>query len=156
MTPFEEVKAYGDAAGPLTSGNAPSEIIVKGIKGGDQIIVSNRNATFFPAIRNPDPKNHTQIPSDSIASFNIPANGQGNFTFKRLSPAGGLYPRHFSLNRRGDLVAVGLQNSGRVAVFERCVETGAIGEDAVADFEGLGQVSSLVWDEKVRDKFPGY
>ncbi|KAL8998074.1 MAG: hypothetical protein Q9188_006171 [Gyalolechia gomerana] len=153
LTPFGSVHTWGSSNNPIFSGNAPAEILLAPgatAKQGVQLLVSNRNATFFKDIENPDPKNATHIDSDTIASFNIPKNGRKLvLKFKGLSPAGGSFPRQFSLNRDGSLLAVGLQNSGRVVVLERCVETGVIG-DVVADFEGLGQVTSIVWDEPGR------
>ena len=65
--------------------------------------------------------------------------------FSGLSPAGGLFPRHFSLNRAGNLVAVGLQLSGKVAIIARDVETGKMGE-IMAEVEGLGEVTCVIWD----------
>ncbi|KAL8677706.1 MAG: hypothetical protein Q9186_005890 [Xanthomendoza sp. 1 TL-2023] len=148
LTLFNEIRAYGNARVAIASGNAPAEIALANIKGGgSQLIVSNRNATLFSSVKNPDPANSTAIVSDSMATFSLPANKNGSFEFSQLTPAGGLYPRHFRLNRRGDLMAVGLQLSGRVAIYRRCIETGVIDQDPVVGFEGLGGVSSLVWDE---------
>ena len=65
--------------------------------------------------------------------------------FSGLSPAGGLFPRQFSPNRAGNLVAVGLQLSGKVAIIARNVETGKMGE-IEAEVEGLGEVTCVIWD----------
>lgn len=51
-------------------------------------------------------------------------------------------------------MAVGLQNSGRVVIYERCTQTGKIDGRVVADIEGLGAVTSVVWDES-EDKEKG-
>lgn len=67
--------------------------------------------------------------------------------FGELTPAGGAFPRSFSENKEGGLVAVGLQNSGRVAIYERCPMTGKMGKDVLAAFEGLGGVTNVVWGE---------
>ncbi|KAL8798686.1 MAG: hypothetical protein Q9182_006472 [Xanthomendoza sp. 2 TL-2023] len=155
LTQFQETRAYGNATGSVASGNAPAEIAIAQVKGrGSQLIVSNRNATFFTSVKNPDPANSTTIVSDSMATFSLPADKNGSFEFSQLTPAGGLYPRHFRLNRRGNLMAVGLQLSGWVAVYRRCTDTGRIDQDPVACFGGLGGVSSLVWDEP--DILAGY
>ncbi|KAL8942138.1 MAG: hypothetical protein Q9216_001823 [Gyalolechia sp. 2 TL-2023] len=154
LTPFADpVHTWGPSNDTIFSGNAPAEIILAPgaiANQGVQLLVSNRNATFFKDIKNPDPKNATHIDSDTIASFTIPKSGR-KFApkFGGLVPAGGSFPRHFSINREGSLLAVGLQNSGRLVVLERCAKTGVIGE-VVADFEGLGQVSNIVWDEPPR------
>ncbi|KAL9015988.1 MAG: hypothetical protein Q9185_006648 [Variospora sp. 1 TL-2023] len=152
MVPFATGPATGPANATAFAGNAPSEILLAPpLPNGDaQLLVSNRNATAgFPNMPNPDPKNVTAIASDSLASFIIPANSASgkDIGFQGLSPAGGSYPRHFSVNKKGDLVAVGLQNSGRVVVYKRCVKTGMVCDKPVADIEGLGGVSSVVWDE---------
>ena len=141
----------------IAAGNAPAEIaLAQTNTGGNQLIVSNRNATFFSDVKNPDPANSTTIISDSLATFELPKSSRRNATgieeqqikSLALTPAGGLFPRHFALNARGDKIAVGLQRSGRVVVYERCTDTGVIGKDPVAGFEGLGEVSSIVWDDR--------
>lgn len=132
---------YGPSNGTAFAGNAAAEVIVA--KDGKSLLVSNRNATFFD-IQNPDPTNSTRVPSDTMAEFSISQDG-GQLTFGQLTPAGGSFPRHFSENEKGDLVAVALQNSGRVVIYERCTKTGKMGKDVVADFEGLGGVTSVVW-----------
>lgn len=101
---------------------------------GSQLIVSNRNDTSFSV----------GSPSDSLATFDIGLNGA--LTFTGLNRAGGAYPRSFSLNKAGTLVAVGLQHSGRVVVLARDVKTGTL-SDVVATVEGLGNVTCVVWDE---------
>ncbi|KAL8662003.1 MAG: hypothetical protein Q9168_008321, partial [Polycauliona sp. 1 TL-2023] len=159
FTPIgQAVWAYGNANNTLdakiASGNAPAEIALTYLRNGAaQLIVSNRNATFFQGVKNPDPKNATAIVSDSLATFTLPSmskGGNGTTTEtvvpQGLTPAGGLYPRSFAVGPNGDVVAVGLQQSGRVVVFRRCVETGMIGTEVLAGFEGLGEVSSLIWD----------
>lgn len=66
--------------------------------------------------------------------------------FKQLAPAGGRFPRQFSVNKKGDLVAVGLQLDGRVVVLQRHVRSGRLGE-FVASVEVYGEVTSVIWDE---------
>ena len=85
----------------------------------------------------------------------MPKAGGPGLKFKGLSPSGGDFPRHMSLNRDGSLLAVGLQNSGRVVIMNRCTATGKIG-NVIADYEGLGQVTSIIWDEPERKKFGIY
>jgi len=108
--------------------------------------VSNRNATAF-TIKNPDPKNATMVPSDAMATFKIKPD-DGTVMFESVSPAGGSFPRMFALSKDGGLAAVGLQNSGRVVIYHRCAVTGMLGADVLADYEGLGGVSSVVWGDK--------
>ncbi|KAL8749532.1 MAG: hypothetical protein Q9199_007630 [Rusavskia elegans] len=157
FTPIgKSVWAYGTGMGldPAAAiGTAPAEITITNLRtGAAQLIVSNRNATFFKDVKNPDPKNQTAIVSDSLATFTLPskntyanANATELITPQALTPAGGLFPRSFAVSPNGDMIAVGLQGSGRVAVFHHCMDTGAIGKEPVVAVEGLGEVSSVVW-----------
>ena len=137
------LKTYGSHNESIFASNAAAEIA---IADGKQLIVSNRNATFFH-ISNPDPKNTTNVPSDTLATFDI-AGGDGKMRFCELSPAGGSFPRQFSINKRQDLVAVGLQNSGLVAIFSRDLRTGTIGNKILASVEIEGEVTSVVWGDE--------
>lgn len=139
LSPVTNSTTYGPANSTMFAFNAASEIALH----GETLTVSNRNATAF-TIANPDPKNATRIPSDTMATFRI-SPADGTVTFGELSPAGGSYPRQFSINKEGNLVAVGLQESGRVVIYHRCKETGELGRRVLADFEGLGPVTSVVW-----------
>lgn len=67
------------------------------------------------------------------------------------APAGGATPRQFSLNAKGDLLAVAVQDDGWVAVLERDLVSGKIGE-VVGGVGGLGSGSKtgvvcVIWDE---------
>ena len=140
---FEEVytsKTYGDNR-TEPAGTAPAEIQIS--PDNRFVVISNRNDSAF-SIPSPDPKDATRELSDSLSTFKL--NSDGSLTFHQLWPAGGSYPRQFSMNKYGDLVAVGLQYSSRVVILSRDVETGLIG-DAVGDVQGLGNVTCVVWDE---------
>lgn len=54
-------------------------------------------------------------------------------------------PRQFSVNKAGDLAAVGLQDDGRVVIIERRKD-GSFG-DIVAWANIAGQPTSIIWDE---------
>ncbi|KAK8202028.1 hypothetical protein M8818_005553 [Zalaria obscura] len=139
---FEKVyesSVYGQLN--LPSGNAAAEIAVS--PDNRFLLISNRNNTSF-SLPNPIPSNSTQIPSDSLSTFALNANG--SLTFHQLWPAGGSFPRQFSLNRYGDLIAVGLQESSEVVVMARDVATGLVGMP-VARVEIEGMVTSVVWDD---------
>ena len=142
FTPIMNSTTYGPANGTTFAGNAASEIYVA--KNNKALLVSNRNATFFQ-LKNPDPKNATLLPSDTLATFPLSEAGDGKFSFGSLSPAGGSFPRHFSENEDGSLVAVGLQNSERVVLYKGSKREMGLGKDILASFEGLGQVTSVVW-----------
>ena len=100
--------------------------------------MSNRNDSSFR-------DGNASAPADSLASFDIAPDG--SLAFTGLTSAGGVFPRHFSINRAGDLVAVGLQWSGKVVLIARDVQTGKMG-DGVAEVGGLGNVTSVIWDER--------
>ena len=142
--PFEVIQISAPSPTNIWAGNAPAEIALA--PGGKEVIVSNRNATVFN-IANPDPTNSTHIPSDSMATFAL-SDGKKRIGSPEFSPAGGSFPRRFSLNHDGSLVAIGLQLSGRVVIYERDRTSGKLGSTPVADFEGLGPVTSVVWAKK--------
>lgn len=113
---------------------------------GKFVIASNRRDLSFNATTRPI---SYPIASDSLATWAITSTtdgGAGPLDFQGLSPAGGSYPRDFAINKAGDLIAVGLQQTGRVVVFERDVDTGVFGEE-VGSVDGLGGVTCVVWDE---------
>ena len=64
----------------------------------------------------------------------------------QVKPSGGYLPRQFSINRRGDKVAVGHQVNGTVVIWNRDVKTGNIG-DKVAEVKVRGPVVFVAWDE---------
>ncbi|GAB7337408.1 hypothetical protein MBLNU457_g2750t1 [Dothideomycetes sp. NU457] len=111
------------------------------------VVVSTRGDRSFN-ITNPDPKNSTYFPSDSLITYKIHVNG--TLDLVQVAPAGGLQPRHFSMNSRGDLIAVGLQAGEAIVVFERNADTGMVGKE-VARYSGLGEVTNVRWDEEVFD-----
>ena len=135
-------KTYGDNKDPALAGGFASEIITSQ---PFNILVSNRKAPILE-ITNPDPKNSTKIPSDTLATFTIDPI-EGGVKFDALTPAGGVNPRSFAINKDGTLVAVGLQESSRVAIYERCAKTGKMNDTVLATFEGIPQVTSIVWAE---------
>ncbi|KAF2271654.1 3-carboxymuconate cyclase [Westerdykella ornata] len=141
FTELQDVGLYGDRTTP--PGSRAAEIAVS--PDNEFIVTSNRNATVF-TIANPDPKNATKIGSDSLTVFKPAADGRVRFV--QLAPSGGSFPRHFSFNRDGTLVAVGNQNSFTVDIWRRNPRSGKLGE-RVASAVGLpGQVNNVVWDEK--------
>jgi len=113
---------------------------------GRFVIASNRRDLSFNTTTRPA----SDIPSDSMSVWALTAGHSdvdvGDLSFMGLFPAGGSYPRQFSINKAGNLVAVGLQESGRVVILETDVNTGGfVGEVGVVD--GLGEVTCVVWDE---------
>lgn len=104
------------------------------------LVISNRGDNSFTTTA----ANGSTIPSDSLSTFSLQSDG--TLEFLQLAAAGGSFPRQFSLNAAGDLVAVGLQNDGTVVILERNVTSGLVGE-RVAIAEVGGQVTCVVWDE---------
>ncbi|KAI9646398.1 hypothetical protein NHQ30_004390 [Ciborinia camelliae] len=130
-TPGETLQFYSAAAG------------IKVTPDNNFMIISQRNDTHFTI---PDPTNSTTtIPSDSILTYSLD-HTNGNFSLISIDAAGGSFARQFSINKAGDLVAVGLQNDGRVVIIQRDVDTGK-SLDIVAAIDIAGQVVCVVWDE---------
>jgi 6-phosphogluconolactonase (cycloisomerase 2 family) len=110
---------------------------------GQYLLTSSRGDNLFN-ISNFDSTNSTKIPSDTLQVWSID-HETGALDFKQLAPAGGSWPRQFSLNKNGTLAAVVLQNDGRVVVIERN-DDGTFG-DFVASIVLDGEVTSVIFDE---------
>ncbi|MCJ1287325.1 hypothetical protein MMC26_006673 [Xylographa opegraphella] len=133
---IETSSTFGD--NPIPVGAAVAEI---SLVGDDLIIISNRNSPLSFSASSSD---LSPVKSDPLSIFRVYPDG--TFKFLELAPAGGSFPRHFSVNQAGDLIAVGLQMSGKVVILERDAENGQILEP-VAEVDGLGEVTCVVWDE---------
>jgi 6-phosphogluconolactonase (cycloisomerase 2 family) len=132
FTEVDEVSTYGNMTVPPVT--YASEMTLS--PDNKFLIAANRNGTIFTAA-NPDPNNSTQVPSDSLVTFKPQANGK--LAFVQLAKSGGVYPRHFSMNGNGTLIAVANQQSKNVDVYARNLETGMIEDSkAVARAAGLG------------------
>ncbi|CAI6337698.1 unnamed protein product [Periconia digitata] len=128
---FKEVDSqstFGNITAP--AGAAAGEIQVSPDR--KFVLASNRNATLSN-VANPDPSNSTQVPSDSIVTFK--PTPQGKLEFVQLAPSGGKFPRHFSTNKDGSLVAVANQQSFSVDVYARDVRTGMLGKKVSSAFD---------------------
>jgi 6-phosphogluconolactonase (cycloisomerase 2 family) len=141
FTEVQDIGLYGDRETPV--GSRAAEIVVS--PDNNFITTSNRNATVFQ-IANPDPKNSTQIGSDSLTVFR--PSDDGKLRFVQLAPSGGSFPRHFSFNRDGSLVAVGNQNTFTVDIWRRDTRSGKLGERVASAINLPGQVNNVIWDEK--------
>ncbi|TAQ91597.1 hypothetical protein B7494_g75 [Chlorociboria aeruginascens] len=125
------------------NGTFPSECILSPCQ--KYVLTSNRGDKKFQ-LNNYDPSNSTKITSDSLQSWIIdPATGK--LTLNPLTPAGGSYPRMFSVNKDGTLAAVGLQNDQRVVIIQRDVQTGTFAQDILAEIDLPGQITSVIWAE---------
>ena len=110
------------------------------------LIVSSRNENAFE-IPNFDPNNGTSIVSDTLINFSIDAS-TGALTAIQEVPAGGRFPRQFSMNADNTLLAVGLQSDGMVAVIERDAQSGELGE-FVASAPVEGEVTCVIFNEQI-------
>jgi 6-phosphogluconolactonase (cycloisomerase 2 family) len=131
-----QTTSFGDKSVPV--GAAAAEIAVS--PDNRFITVSNRNdSSIAVKIANGTLEYH-----DSMATFQPTSNGTLNLV--QLWSAGGSFPRQFSFNRAGTAVAVALQMSSRVVVFDRDVKSGKLGM-VRALAEVSGQPTSVVWDD---------
>ena len=114
--------------------NAPAEIEVS--PDNRFLIISNRDTSFTD--------------QDSLASYVI--NKDGTLSGKQLTPvktAEGAYPRHFSLNKAGNVVAVGLQYANETLILERNVTSGEIIQEPVARLQAGANVTNVLWAESL-------
>ncbi|CZT04512.1 hypothetical protein WAI453_011540 [Rhynchosporium graminicola] len=123
----------GNKAAPV--GTKVGELHVK----GNFLYVSNRRDLSF-------------APNDSIATFSLSSTGV--MTFVDISSSGGTYPRTFSINKAGDLMAIGDQTTANVVVVKRDPATGQLGPQlaslrvgSVGRAENDDGLSSVLWDE---------
>jgi 6-phosphogluconolactonase (cycloisomerase 2 family) len=104
------------------------------------IIVSNRDVSF------PQSTIYASGPTDTISTFSI--HGNGSLSLVQLAPSGGWSPRQFSLNKKGDLIAIGHQGNKSVIVWKRDVASGKIDTSApVGNVTLTGAVVATIWDE---------
>ena len=113
------------------------------------LILSNRNDATYHISRYGVEEAIDSEPADSLATFVI--GDDAKLKFKQIWPAGGLHPRHFAINKAGDMVAVGLQNSCRVVVLARNAATGLLGGPlahlSVGRCDGASGPNMVIWDE---------
>ncbi|KAI0520821.1 Lactonase, 7-bladed beta-propeller-domain-containing protein [Xylaria bambusicola] len=117
---------------------------------GKFFIVSSRWERSL-SIPNFDPRNSTEIASDPLIVYAID-NKTGLLDKIQEFPAGGVGPRHFSINGDGNRIAVGLQGDGRVAIIERDVHTGLL-KDFVATADVEGEVNTVIFYEDYHAKW---
>ncbi|KAH7359682.1 Lactonase, 7-bladed beta-propeller-domain-containing protein [Pyrenochaeta sp. MPI-SDFR-AT-0127] len=88
-------------------------------------------------------------PSDTLSTFKL--NQDGTLSLVQTAPSGGYLPRQFSLNRKGDRVAVGHQGNNTVVVWKRDIRSGKIISEADGGKVGSqtlsGQVAFVQWYE---------
>lgn len=117
--------------------NAPAEVEIS--PDGRFLIISNRDVP---------PTDQDKPQYCSLATFCLHEDGtvEGpQLTKSDLIGPG--YPRHFSLNKYGNLVAVGLQMTNSTIVLQRNTTSGEILSEAVAEIGSGGQVTNVMWDD---------
>ncbi|KAF2867139.1 3-carboxymuconate cyclase [Massariosphaeria phaeospora] len=139
--PVHEVTTYGDR--DIPAGAKAAEIAVT--PDNAFIIASNRNATI-DQVANPNPTNETKIDSDTLATYK--PSPDGKLSFVQLKLSGGKFPRHFSLNKDGSLIAVANQLDMAVDIYARDLATGMIGDKVAGAFGLPGPVTNVVWGEE--------
>jgi len=139
----DDQSTFGPNAGN-TTGSGAAELTVT--PDNKFVVGSNRNLPKF-TLENPDKKNSTKIPSDSLVTFKPSADGK--LAFVQLAPSGGIAPRHFSFNKDGSLIGVANGGSFKPSldVWSRDVKTGLIGEKVASSLEVGGGVNNVRWLE---------
>ncbi|KAF6524512.1 hypothetical protein HZS61_013011 [Fusarium oxysporum f. sp. conglutinans] len=125
----------------VPQGAAAAEIVISPDR--EFLIISSRNESTLQ-VPDFDTSNGT-IPSDPLVSFKIDSE-TGHLTLQQDIPCGGRFPRHFSTNKAGTLVAVALQSDSRVVIIERDAKTGIMG-DFIAYAELEGEVTAVIFYE---------
>ncbi|UPX14247.1 uncharacterized protein EKO05_0004736 [Ascochyta rabiei] len=107
LTPKQIVTPYkGNSSAP--DGASLGEIRVQ----GSFLYTSNRGDQSFK-------------PYDSLTQYTIAANG--SIAWTEMTSSHGLLPRSFEINKAGDYLAIGDQNSDNVAIVKRDTITGKLG-----------------------------
>ncbi|WYZ40012.1 hypothetical protein EsH8_IV_000353 [Colletotrichum jinshuiense] len=110
---------------------------------GKFLIISNRDVSFrdSPVLGTSN--------SDTMSTFAIKEDG--TLELVQLAPSGGWSPRQFSINKAGDLIAVGHQNNRTVVIWKRDLVSGKIITEAEGGKVGqvtlTGAVVATIWDE---------
>ncbi|KAF8460531.1 Lactonase, 7-bladed beta-propeller-domain-containing protein [Kalaharituber pfeilii] len=132
FTPVQNISTYPTGTVPNVS-PVPTAGEIAISADNKFLYVSNRGDKTFPNATTGPSSSSGTIVSDSIAMYSIsPTNG--TLTAVELTPAGGVAPRHFSLDptNGGRYVAVVTQSSGRVTIYKRELRTGKLGTVPVA------------------------
>ncbi|XEV05938.1 hypothetical protein FSHL1_011225 [Fusarium sambucinum] len=140
---FKEVWSSGihGKGNDIPRGAAAAEIAVSPDR--EYLLISSRNENTLEIPNYGG--NTTSITSDSLVSFSIDGE-TGHLALQQDIACGGRFPRHFTINKAGTLVAVALQYDSRVVILERDVKTGMIG-DFVAYAELEGEVTAVIFYE---------
>lgn len=109
--------------------------------------ITTENSDSLAVFKLQQPANATAAPSSSAAAAGTNATASTNgLPLSETVPAGGSFPRSFAINKAGDMLAVALQNSARVVIWHRDVQTGDVGP-ALAAIDVSGSPTCVIWDE---------
>ena len=107
---------------------------------GNNLYAANRNDKLFGSS------------TDSLATYTIDASGA--LSFVEATSAHAFYPRSFSVNKAGTLLAVGGQTSSSVAIIARDTTTGRLGNlvawlqvGSAGTYTNEDGLSSVIWVE---------
>ena len=118
--------------------NRPAEIEIS--TDGRYLVVSNRDASGTDS---------TASTKSTLATYCLHEDGslepEPKLTTNDAIAHG--YPRHFSMNKDGSLVAVGLQFLNSTIILSRDVSTGDINPEPVAQLDAPGPVTNVMWNE---------
>lgn len=127
------------ASGKPTAGRQPIKAAEVHVA-GNFLYASNRNDQLYGSQQ------------DSLATYSI--NSSGALSIVENTKANGWYPRTFSINKAGDLVAIAGQTSANVAIVARNPSTGKLGNlitsiavGSKGTDGGEDGLSSVVWAE---------
>ena len=70
----------------------------------------------------------------------------GSLQWVQIAAAGGSAPRHFSFNKDGTLVAVGLMGNNAVSILTRNPSSGTIGNVVATAKVGV-EPACVIWDD---------
>jgi len=129
------------ASEPVPAGASAGEITAS--PDGKFLIISSRNESQLD-IPSFEDEGET-IKSDPLISFKINQK-TGKLSNPRKFAAGGLIPRHFSLNKAGDRVAVALQRNSHIVIIDRDTRTGEL-KDFIAQAKVEGEPNNVIFDE---------
>jgi 6-phosphogluconolactonase (cycloisomerase 2 family) len=94
-------------------------------------------------------KDGQNVASDTLTTFRPvyqSADGSMKLELVQTYPAGGSNPRHFAFNKVGTMVAVPLQDDGKLVIISRDPDSGLL-KEIVATGNVAPRPNMVVWDE---------
>lgn len=138
LTKTQTLSTFSSGKAP-TAGRQPIKAAEVHVA-GNFLYASNRNDQTYGSQQ------------DSLATYSI--NSSGALSFVENTKANGWYPRTFSINKAGDLVAIAGQTSANVAIVSRNPTTGKLGSlltsiavGSKGTDGGEDGLSAVVWAE---------